>query len=1140
MEVGTGGRTRGVYVSGGRQARPSGGFPIPPGIGGIVLLAAVLLASSHPVAAQCDPPVDEVKLTASDGERSDRFGYAVSISGDWAVVGAPGDDDAGESTGAAYVYLRAGGSWSQEAKLLAGDAAADSAFGYSVSIKEDRLVVGAPNEDVGGLSSGAAYVYVRSAGTWVEEAKLEASDEDSNMYFGYSVSQSGDTVVIGASGMGFVGPGAAYVYVQIAGTWTEQAKLLASDGQDRDSFGESVSVDGDVVVVGASDADNGALSAGAAYVFTRSGSVWSEAARLGASDPQESTAFGQSVSMAGDVVVVGDPLHAEPFGFEGAVYVFVRNGAMWPQQAKVTASSTLSSFFGESVSLRGDILLVGAAGDRSAGSWAGAAYLFLREGDSWTEVQKFVASDAVPDLLFGTSVSLDLDRAALGAPHFVGQQGPGAAYVYSVCIEQDCANGADDDGDTLPDCEDPDCYGPSCPEVCGDDADNDGDTLIDCEDPDCYGPSCPEVCDDGDDNDGDTLTDCEDPDCFSPSCPEICDDGLDNDDDGWVDCDDRDCFGPDCAEECADRQDNDGDTLRDCADPDCDGLIGPEGEPCEPGGETLCADGADNDGDTLRDCADPDCDGLIGPEGEPCEPGAERSCGDGADNDADGRVDCLDRDCFGLGGCPCPQDMDLPGGVSPWCSGWDISGCVWDPAEWNHYWDWHPEEDWDSNGDPTDDTEAVGCRQTPPWTAELGRHGYCYVFVRKDGTGELRGCQTFEVIERPEVPAPLGEAGCEGDSIDLDCGGEDRCAAYLWDLDVTVDSDGDTEPNNDRDGAGCSISATFPAGSFLTQATARYSLPDGTCSSHAELSVVVDPPPQRPDPSGSPACPGQASSLDCGVSEPDVIYTWDFDVRTDSDGNGIRDDDVDAAGCTSAPTYGRGWHTSRVTAANQAGCTAWADLPLEVTGPDPPEPVVTVACPGEPAGLDCGVDEPGVTYTWDLDTSVDTDADTIPDNDVDATGCAVMEIYGEGNFTARAMADDGRCILYEDAAVAVAGDLVPGEPEQVRLSREGHALILDWRFAPGGSRYRVVRGNLSSLHATGQYDHAADPAAGRGECDTGPATSWTDPDDGQDGNSYYFLVTGINDCSGFEGSTGFALRPGPTERDPRTPSPSCP
>ena len=216
---------------------------------------------------------EAAKLLASDGAASDQFGFYISVDRNKAVIGIPFDDDNGNSSGSAYLYVRAGGVWSQEAKLLASDGAAFDQFGISVSVSGTTAVIGARSDDDKGSNSGSAYVFDLSGATGVinEAAKLLASDGAAFDQFGVSVSVSGTTAVIGAHGDDDNGGGSGSAYVfdlsGATGVINEAAKLLASDGAAFDFSGFSVSVSGATAVIGAYLDDDNGINSGSAYVF---------------------------------------------------------------------------------------------------------------------------------------------------------------------------------------------------------------------------------------------------------------------------------------------------------------------------------------------------------------------------------------------------------------------------------------------------------------------------------------------------------------------------------------------------------------------------------------------------------------------------------------------------------------------------------------------------------------------------------------------------------------------------------------------------------------------------------------------------------------------------------------------------------
>jgi len=409
----------------------------------------------------------EAYVKASNSGASDLFGGAVSISGKTYVVGASSEDGDGSAdtdnsasnAGAAYVFTCDVGQTVQQAYLKASNTEAGDDFGYSVAISGDTIVVGARFEDSGanvvnGVESdnsasgaGAAYVFVREpfTGTWTQQAYLKASNAEAGDQFGSSVGIFGDTIVVGApiedsSATGVDGDesnnsgnnsGAAYVFVRDPATqmWSQQAYLKASNSGASDTFGSSLAISSDLIVIGASNEDsnatgingdgsnNSASSAGAAYVFRRQGVVWSEEAYLKASNTEAGDAYGGSVSISGDSLVVGasyeDGVATGVNGNEGngssragAAYVYDHDGISWSQAAYVKASTVdAHDSFGSRVSISGDAMMIGAYGEDSSATgidgdqannsiqFSGAAYLFIRSGGIWNQHAYFKASN---------------------------------------------------------------------------------------------------------------------------------------------------------------------------------------------------------------------------------------------------------------------------------------------------------------------------------------------------------------------------------------------------------------------------------------------------------------------------------------------------------------------------------------------------------------------------------------------------------------------------------------------------------------------------------------------------------------------------------------------------------------------------
>ena len=380
-----------------------------------------------------NPFVQQSKLTASDGAVDDQFGVSITISGDTAVVGAYQDDDKGTDSGSAYVFVRSGTTWSQQAKLTASDGAAGDRFGVSIAISGDTAVVGAYQDDDKGTDSGSAYVFVRSGSTWPQQAKLTAIDGAAVDEFGGYVTISGDTAVVGAREDDDAGQasGSVYVFVRSGTTWSQQAKLMAGDGAAGDEFGVSVDISGETLVVGSWGDDDKGTSSGSAYVFVRSGSTWTQQAKLTASDGAAIDLFGRSLAFSGDTAVVGAYQGDDKGTDSGSAYVFVRSGTTWTQQAKLTASDGAAlDWFGYAVATKGDTIVIGAR-LADLGVNAGAVYVFESSGSTWSHQAKLTASNAAASDVFGDSVAIEGDTVVIG-PGGDDDKGSnsGSAYVF--------------------------------------------------------------------------------------------------------------------------------------------------------------------------------------------------------------------------------------------------------------------------------------------------------------------------------------------------------------------------------------------------------------------------------------------------------------------------------------------------------------------------------------------------------------------------------------------------------------------------------------------------------------------------------------------------------------------------------------
>ncbi len=437
---------------------------------------------------------------ASNTGDSDEFGAVLAVSADGTTLavgsyredsnatGIGGDqtDNSANDAGAVYVFTRSGTTWSQQAYIKASNAEADDRFGYSIALSDDgnTLAVGAYQEDsnatgIGGnqadnssTEAGAVYVFTRSGTTWTQQAYIKASNAGDLDTFGYAVAlnDNGNTLAVDAideasNATGINGDeadnsatsaGAVYVFTRSGTTWTQQAYIKASNAEAFDTFGYAVALSGDgntlavdanneasnATGINGDETDNSATSAGAVYVFTRSGTTWTQQAYIKASNAEAFDTFGTAIALNGD----GNTLAAGAFNEDsnstgingnqadnsasrsGAVYVFTRSGTTWTQQVYIKASNAeASDRFGVALTLsnNGNTLAVGATGDSSnatgvggdqtdnSNSGAGAAYIFTRSGTTWSQDKYIKASNTGASDRFGQSLTLNSDGATL-------------------------------------------------------------------------------------------------------------------------------------------------------------------------------------------------------------------------------------------------------------------------------------------------------------------------------------------------------------------------------------------------------------------------------------------------------------------------------------------------------------------------------------------------------------------------------------------------------------------------------------------------------------------------------------------------------------------------------------------------------
>ncbi|MCX6552661.1 MAG: IPT/TIG domain-containing protein, partial [Acidobacteria bacterium] len=380
---------------------------------------------------------DSQRLVATPAVAYQQFGTAVAIGGDVAVVGAGGIS--GEHS-AAYVFRRLNGTWTQEATLTVDDAGMMSAFGSSVAVSGNTVVVGAYRANEW---RGLVYVFVHGAAGWSRQARLEAADGVMGDHFGESVAVDGDRVAVGApgavSGVNW-SQGAVYVYGRSLNVWSHLQKLTTSDGASDDRFGQSVALQGDYVVAGAPGDDvAGVDGVGTARVFHDAGSVFVEQAILAARAGAASDGLGSSVALDGSTVLAGSPnVPVGGLALAGAVDVFVRAGTTWSHQQRIVSPEpTENEQLGKAVDISGSTALVGVASypiGSNASAGPGCVFAFIRANGAWSGFRMLQAADGVANDLLGEAVAIDRGTVLAGAPQrqVDGNVIQGAAYVFDL------------------------------------------------------------------------------------------------------------------------------------------------------------------------------------------------------------------------------------------------------------------------------------------------------------------------------------------------------------------------------------------------------------------------------------------------------------------------------------------------------------------------------------------------------------------------------------------------------------------------------------------------------------------------------------------------------------------------------------
>jgi hypothetical protein len=360
--------------------------------------------------------VQEDKLNASDASEADRFGWSIDIDGERIVVGAPGTTPHGVASGTAYIFLRQGSHWNEEDLLIPSDGGPVHLFGTSTAIDGDRVLIGSPNADGLARASGAAYSWTRSGSDWTLEQKLFSPDGDTDQRFGMAVDLEGDRAVIGSNWDDPAGAysGSAHVFALSGGSWSQEGEVVASDGHEGDEFGRAVALSGDRIAIGAPGADAGAENAGAVYVFVKVGGAWLEEARLTSVHAHFNAMLGSSVALEGDRLVAGAPQCGNCVT-PGWASVFHRDVSGWhEEQLLIPPDGHDLDRYGNSVAIQGETILVGAPYHDYPVESAGAFYVWRPCDGIWQAEALGTSNDAFDFDEFAFSVALDADTIAVG------------------------------------------------------------------------------------------------------------------------------------------------------------------------------------------------------------------------------------------------------------------------------------------------------------------------------------------------------------------------------------------------------------------------------------------------------------------------------------------------------------------------------------------------------------------------------------------------------------------------------------------------------------------------------------------------------------------------------------------------------
>ena len=382
-----------------------------------ILLLLVLFSFVQTTNAQ----YNEQKIYPANGVITDFFGLSVGISGDYAIIGAWGDDELGACSGAAYIYYNNEGIWEEYTKLFPLNGYENERFASRVAISGDYAVGTTTQHN---SDRGAAYIFYNNAGTWEEQAFIEEPDVPTFSLFGSSVAIEDNNIIIGMRMWADELPGAAFIYNYNGTTWTQTVELVPSEAINGDHVGESVDISGDYVIVGAHGTDD---AKGAAYIYKNIDETWTKIIRLEADDGVIEDYYGAESAISNDYAMVGSYKHN---GRRGAVYVYENNDDIWTLSQKIIAPDAgINDDFGCDIDFNDEVLIIGARSDNASGT----AYVYKNIDGTWTFFEKIIPSDGADGDDFGDGVAISGSNFIVGAQWCdIFGVNSGAAYMYST------------------------------------------------------------------------------------------------------------------------------------------------------------------------------------------------------------------------------------------------------------------------------------------------------------------------------------------------------------------------------------------------------------------------------------------------------------------------------------------------------------------------------------------------------------------------------------------------------------------------------------------------------------------------------------------------------------------------------------